>query len=117
MRVFLILLATGFLLVGCNEKEEQEINKSLIIAEDHNAGFYSDSCMRSGDLILRIPGGTKLTATKESFVFGGGMIGFPMYFVEYEGKSGWISSQSIIGGPKPTIDKSKHGKCHKSIPK
>ena len=67
--------------------------------------------MPSETLLLRIPMNTDLEVEKEVFVFGGGMIGFPMYYVNYNGVSGWMSSQSVYDAPDFIIDKSKHGKC------
>lgn len=82
-----------------------------IVKTGHNAGLYSGVCMPSETLLLRIPMDTELKVEKEVFVFGGGMIGFPMYYVNYNGVAGWMSSQSVYDAPDFIIDKSKHGKC------
>ena len=129
MKKTILILFSCVFVFGCNQDEaekkvekevtktvskvEKEINKTVTVA--HNAGFFSDACMAGDEsnLILRIPKETKLLATKEVLTFSGGIVGFPMYFVKFDGKSGWVSSQSIYDAPEIIVDKSKMGKCHK----
>lgn len=88
--------------------EKEEIK---VVITGHNAGLYSDICMPLSSLLLRIPKDTELNVIKEKFVWGGGMLGFPMYFVKYGETEGWMSSQSIHDAPDYVLDETKYGKC------
>ena len=88
--------------------EKEEIK---VVITGHNAGLYSDICMPLSSLLLRIPKDTELNVINEKFVWGGGMLGFPMYFVKYGETEGWMSSQSIYDAPEYVLDETKQGKC------
>ena len=93
---------------------ESGISKNVkvkVVITGHNAGLYPNYCMSEDKLLLRIPKGTRLDVIKEKFVWGGGIIGFPMYYVKYGETVGWMSSMSTDNPPDFVRDDSKKGKC------